>query len=49
MDDGMIMDGLIDPPIIDDGPMPELLLIEDDCGIKSVDDVCDRLEGPRLP
>lgn len=45
MDDGMIMEGLIEPPIIDDGPE----LIDDDWGIRSVDDVWDRLDGPRFP
>lgn len=39
IDDGIIIDGFIEPPIIDgSGPVPELL-IDDDCGINSVDDV----------
>lgn len=38
MDDGIISEGFIDPPIMDGGPVPELL-IDDDCGIRRVDDV----------
>lgn len=48
MDDGSIIVGFIEPPIKDGGPVPELL-IDDDCGIKSVEDVWERLDGPRLP
>lgn len=46
MDDGIIIEGLIEPPIIDG--VPELL-IDDDCGISKVDDVWDRFDGPKLP
>lgn len=48
MDDGIIIVGLIEPLIRDGGPVPELL-IDDDCGIRRVEDVCDRFDGPRLP
>lgn len=48
MDDGIIIDGFIDPLIRDDGPVP-VLLMDDDCGISSVEDVCERFEGPKLP
>lgn len=47
MDDGIIIDGLIEPLINDGGPVPELLI--DDCGIRSVDDVWEMFDGPRLP
>lgn len=47
MDDGIIIDGFIDPLIKDGGPVPELLI--DDCGIKSVEDVWETLEGPKFP
>lgn len=48
MDDGIIIVGFIEPLIKDGGPVPELL-IDDDCGIKRVEDVWDRFDGPRLP
>jgi hypothetical protein len=47
MDEGRIMVGLMEPPIRDGGPVPTLLI--EDCGMRSVDDVCDKLEGPKLP
>lgn len=45
---GIIMLGFIEPLIIDGGPVLQWLLI-DDCGISSVDDVCDILDGPKFP
>lgn len=49
MDDGIIIDGFIEPPIIiDDGTVPELL-IDDDWGIKRVVDVWDKFEEPMFP
>ena len=48
MDDGKIIVGLIEPPIKDGGPVPELL-IDDDCGINKVEDVWDTFDGPKLP
>jgi hypothetical protein len=38
MDDGIINAGLIEPLIIEDGAVPALL-IDDDCGMRSVEDV----------
>lgn len=37
MDEGIIIAGLIEPLIIEDGAVPVLLI--DDCGIRSVEDV----------
>lgn len=48
MDDGIIIVGFIEPPIRDGGPVPELL-IDDDCGIRRVEDVWDKFDGPKLP
>lgn len=48
MDDGIIIVGFIEPLIKDGGPVPELL-IDDACGIRSVEDVCERFDGPKLP
>lgn len=48
MDEGIIIAGLIEPLIMEDGAVPALL-IDDDCGIRSVEDVWDKLDGPRLP
>lgn len=48
MEDGIIIVGFIDPFIKDGGPVPELL-IDDDCGIKSVEDVWEIFDGPKLP
>lgn len=37
--------GFVVPVIITDG-VPQLLM--EDCGIRSVDDVCERFDGPKL-
>lgn len=47
IDDGRISVGFIEPPTSEGGPVPVLLI--DDCGIRSVDDVCERFDGPRFP
>lgn len=41
------MFGLIEPPTNEGGPVPTLLI--EDCGMRSVDDVWDKFEGPKLP
>ena len=38
MDEGIIIVGLIEPLIIEDGAVP-VLLMDDECGIRSVEDV----------
>lgn len=37
IEDGIIIDGFIEPLIKEGGPVPELLI--DDCGISNVEDV----------
>lgn len=48
MDEGIIIAGLIEPLIIEDGAVPALL-IDDDWGIRRVEEVWERFDGPRLP
>lgn len=51
---GIIRAGFIDPLKSDDDdgpviPVPTDELLMDDCGMRSVDDVCERFDGPKLP
>lgn len=45
-DGGIIKAGFIDPLSREGGPVE---LLTEDCGMSSVDDVCERFDGPRLP
>lgn len=48
IDDGIIIDGLIEPLISDGGIVPELLM-DDACGMRRVEEVCETFDGPRFP